>query len=127
AARASVSQRKVQLQFHTIRAAVPGVVGEVAVRVGDNVNANTQLTTIAQADVLELSIGLPATRARQLPPGAVIELLDAAGNVLLSTTAFYVAPEADERSQLVEVKAVFENTLGLLPSEIVRTRVVFGT
>ncbi len=127
AAQAAVSQRKVQLQFHTIRAAVPGVVGEVQVRVGANVNANTELTTIAQADVLELSIGLPAARARQLPPGAPVELLDAAGNVVLATTTFYVAPEANPKSQLVEVKAVFQNTLGLLPSEVVRTRVVFGT
>lgn len=126
AARAAVSQRKVQLQFHTIRAAVPGVVGEVEVRVGANVNANTKLTTIAQADVLELTVGIPAQRARELPPAAPMEIIDEAGNVLVTTTSFYVAPEADPKTQLVEVKAVFENRYGFLPSELVRVRVVYG-
>jgi multidrug efflux pump subunit AcrA (membrane-fusion protein) len=56
-----------------------------------------------------------------------VEVLDDNGKVLLKSNAFYVAPEADPRTQLVEVKSVFQNTIGLRPSELVRTRIVYAT
>lgn len=127
AASAEVSSRQVQLQFHAIRAAVPGVIAEVTSRIGDFVNPGTPLTTIAQADVLELSVSIPAERARSLQPDTPVELLDAAGNVIVKSTLFYVAPEANPRTQLVEVKAAFENTAGLRPSELIRSRIVYST
>jgi RND family efflux transporter MFP subunit len=127
AAAAAVEQRSVSLNFHGVRAAVAGTVGEVSVRIGDAVTPATLLTTIAQADVLELSIGLPAARARTLPPDAPVEVLDAAGNVIVTSTVFYAAPQADPATQLVVVKSVFDNTAKLRPSEVVRARIVFGT
>ncbi len=39
----------------------------------------------------------------------------------------YRAPRADPRTQLVEVKAAFRNTVGLRPSELVRARLVYST
>ncbi len=127
AADAMVSQRQVQLQYHVIRAAVPGVVGNVQARVGDFVTATTQITSIAQADVLELTVWIPAQRAREIAPDTVVEILDEEDEVLLTSPIFFVAPEADPRSQLVEVKAVFQNTVRLRPSELVRARVVYST
>ncbi len=124
---AEVSQREVQLQYHVVRAAVPGVVGDVMVRVGDFVGANTQLTSIAQADVLELSAHIPAERARALQPDSPVEVLDSAGKVILESKVFFIAPQADPQTQLVEVKAAFQNTIGLRPSEWVRTRLVYST
>jgi RND family efflux transporter MFP subunit len=123
---AQIAQQQVQLQFATVRAAVAGTIGEVPVRVGDAVNPTTWLTTIAQAATLELGFGIPAERARALAPNAVVEVLDRAGNVLLTTTLFYVAPQADAATQLVGVKAVFENTVGLRPGELVRARLVYS-
>ena len=41
-------------------------------------------------------------------------------------TAFFVAPEADPRTQLVAVKATVPAGLGLRPSELVRARVVYA-
>lgn len=127
-AEAQVSQREVQLQYHIIRAAVPGTVGDVSVRVGDFVTASTQLTTIAQADVLELSVAVPSARAREIQPNATaIEILTDKGEVALTSNVYFVAPQADPRTQLVEVKAVFQNTVGLRPSELVRARVIYST
>lgn len=122
---AQIAQQQVQLQFATVRAAVAGTIGEVPVRVGDAVNPATWLTTIAQAATLELGFGIPAERARQLAPNATVEVLDSAGSVLLTTTLFYVAPQADAATQLVGVKAVFENTVGLRPGELVRARLIY--
>lgn len=125
-AAAQVAQRQVQLQFHAVRAPFAGTVGDVLVRLGDFVGATTPLTTIAQADVLEVSVSLPSERARALKPDTVLEVLDSRGQVLLTSPLFFVAPQADPRTQLVEVKAAFQNTVGLRPSELVRARIVYS-
>jgi RND family efflux transporter MFP subunit len=102
-------------------------VGDVLVRVGDVVSATTPLTSVAQADVLEVSVAVPSERARSLRPDTPLEVLDAQGKVLLTSPVFFVAPQADPRTQLVEVKAAFRNTGGLRPSERVRARLVYST
>jgi RND family efflux transporter MFP subunit len=124
---AQVAQRQVQLQYHVVRAPFAGTMGDVLVRVGDFVSATTPLTSVAQADVLEVSVAVPSTRARSLKPETVLEVLDGQGKVLVTSTLFFVAPQADPRTQLVEVKAAFRNTLGLRPSELVRARLVYST
>nr|WP_224369322.1 efflux RND transporter periplasmic adaptor subunit [Hyalangium versicolor] len=127
AASAQVSQREVQLQYYVVRAPFAGTVGDVVVRVGDYVGATTPLTSVAQADVLEVSVSVPSTRARALQPNTPLELLDAQGKVLISSPIFFVAPQADPRTQLVELKAAFRNTVGLRPNELVRSRMVYST
>ena len=127
AASAQVSQREVQLQYYVVRAPFAGTVGDVLVRVGDYVGATTPLTSVAQADVLEVSVSVPSTRARSLQPSTPLEVLDSQGRVLLTSPVFFVAPQADPRTQLVELKAAFRNTVGLRPNELVRTRLVYST
>jgi len=127
AAGAQVSQRQVALSNRAIRAAIPGVVGDVAVRIGDYVTATTPLTTIAKAEALELSVSVPAGRARALAIDAPIELLAEDGSVLVTTKVSFIAPEADPRTQLVEVKATFDNSVHLRPRELVRVRIVYKT
>ncbi|WP_407931736.1 efflux RND transporter periplasmic adaptor subunit [Citreicoccus inhibens] len=126
-AAAQVAQKQVQLQYHVVRAPFAGTVGDVLVRLGDFVGATTPVTSVAQADALEVSVSVPAARARSLKPDTVLEVLDGQGKVLLSSTVFFVAPQADPRTQLVEVKAAFRNTIGLRPSELVRARIVYST
>jgi len=126
-ASAQVSQREVQLQYYVVRAPFAGTVGDVLVRLGDYVGAITPLTSVAQADALEVSVAVPSERARSLQPNTPIELLDAQGKVLLASTLFFVAPQADPRTQLVELKAAFRNTGGLRPNELVRARVIYST
>lgn len=126
AAGAQVSQRKVAVGDQSVRAAVPGVIGDVQVRLGDYVTATTRITTIAGEGGLELTVGVPASRARGLAPGAPVELIGDDGAVLLSSPAFFVSPDADPRTQLVAVKALFKNEIGLRPSELVRARVVYS-
>jgi RND family efflux transporter MFP subunit len=125
-AAAAVEQKNVSLQFHTVRAPVSGTIGEIPARVGDAVTPVTSLMSIAEASVLELSVALPAARARDLRPNTPVEILDAEGAPLVKTTVFYAAPQADPVTQLVVVKAAFENDVRLRPSEMVRARVVFS-
>lgn len=125
-AEAAATQRRVQLQYHSVRAPFAGTVGDIVVRVGDFVQPNRVLTSIAQADVLEVSVAVPPERAREASLDTVLEILDPDGAVLLASNAYFVAPQADPRTQLVDIKAAFQNTVGLRPSELVRTRVVYG-
>jgi RND family efflux transporter MFP subunit len=125
AAGAQVSQRQVALSNRAIKAAIPGVVGDVAVRIGDYVTATTPLTTVAKAEALELSMSISASRARTLAVDAPVELLGEDGRVLITTAVSFIAPEADPRTQLVEVKATFDNTVNLRPRELVRVRIVY--
>jgi RND family efflux transporter MFP subunit len=127
AAGAQVSQRQVALSNRAIKAAIPGVIGDVAIRLGDYVTATTPLTTIAKADALELSVSVPAARARTLTLDAPVELLAEDGSVLTETKVSFVSPEVDPRTQLVEVKATFANQVQLRPSELVRVRIVYAT
>jgi RND family efflux transporter MFP subunit len=126
-ATAQVSQRAVQLQYYAVRAPFSGTVGDVVVRLGDFVTATTTLTNIAQADMLEVNLAIPAERARNLQLGTPVEILDSAGKVLVTSTVFFIAPQANPRTQLVDVKAAFNNTVGLRPSELVRARLVYST
>jgi RND family efflux transporter MFP subunit len=127
AAGAEVSQRRVAVSNNLVKAPVPGVIGEVGVRIGDYVTATTPLTTLAKAKALELTVSVPAARARGLAVGAPVEILGADGKVLVACESFYVAAEADSRTQLVEIKATFDNTVGLRPNELVRARVIYQT
>ena len=102
AAAAQVSQRQVQLQYYAVRAPFAGTVGDVLVRVGDFVGATTPLTSVAQADVLEVSVAVPAERARTLQPEHAAGAARREGKVLLTSNVFFVAPQADPRTQLVE-------------------------
>ena len=126
AAKASITQQQVAVGYATVRAAVSGTIGEVPVRIGDAVTPTTWLTTIAQSATLEVSLSIPPARARSMPPDSLVEILDTNGVVLVTAPLFYIAPTADVGTQLVVVKAVFENTIDLRANELVRCRVVYG-
>lgn len=127
AAAAALVQTKVSLSFHAVRAPFAGTVGDVLVRVGDYVTASEPLTSITQGEQLEVSLMIPPERARSVRVGTPVELLSATGSVLLRSSLYFVAPEADARTQLVDVRAAFPNSIALRPSELVRARVVYGT
>jgi len=127
AAAALASEQRVGVGFHVVKAPFAGTVGDVVARVGDFVTASSPLTSITQGGTLELVIRIPPERARLVRPGTPVEVLDADAKVKLATTLYFVAPEADPRTQLVDVSAIFQNSVGLRPSEMVRTRIVYGT
>ena len=127
AAAARAAEQRVGVGFHVVRAPFAGTVGDVVARLGDFVTASAPLTSITQGGTLELAIRIPPDRARLVRPGTPVEVLDGEGKVLFVTELYFVAPEADPRTQLVDVSAIFQNTIGLRPSEMVRTRIVYGT
>ena len=58
-----MQQQQVQLRYFTVTAPTAGIVGDVPVRVGNQVTPQTVLTTIDQNETLELYVS-GADRAR---------------------------------------------------------------
>ncbi|MFP2958321.1 efflux RND transporter periplasmic adaptor subunit [Myxococcus sp. 1LA] len=125
---AQVQAQEVQLGFYEVSAPFAGTVGDYPVNVGDFVTQQTVLTTLDQSNTLEVSVQIPVERARAVRVGTTpVEVLDAEGRLVVSAPVFFVAPMPNETTQLVEVRGVFENTLGLRAGQFVRARVVYAT
>ncbi len=80
---AQVQQQEVQLRYFTVTAPTAGEVGDVPVRVGNQVTPQTVLTTIDQNETLEVNASVPIERAivaaqRPADPDSLERRLDAA-------------------------------------------------
>jgi RND family efflux transporter MFP subunit len=127
-ARANVRAQSVQVAFHEVTAPFDGRAGDILVKIGDNVGPQTALTRVDESDRLELSVEVPVERAGAALVGQTpVELLDDAGKPVARAALFFVAPGPDERTQLVELRAAFQNAGGLRSGQRVRARVVWAT
>jgi len=123
---AQVREQQVQLHYYSVAAPTAGIVGDIPVRVGDRVTADTALTTLDQAGGLEAYVSVPVERSPQLHLGLPVQIVDSAGEVLAETQVTFVSPQVDEATQTVLVKAKIEGE-GLRPSQFMRARLVWGT
>src|SRR5206468_6823943 len=69
ALQAQVQQQQVQLRYYTIAAPTSGIVGDIPVRVGNQVTTATVLTTVDQNETLEVYVSVPIERASSLKNG----------------------------------------------------------
>ncbi|MFL5347129.1 MAG: efflux RND transporter periplasmic adaptor subunit [Hyalangium sp.] len=128
AAEAQIQSEQVQLGYYEVSAPFAGVMGDIPVKVGDYVTPETTLTSVDHSQALEVSVQVPVERAAQIELGrTVVELLNEEGEPVVSAPLFFVAPTPTGNTQLVEVKAAFENTVGLRADQLVRARVVYET
>jgi RND family efflux transporter MFP subunit len=128
AAAAQIQSQQVQLGYYEVSAPFAGMVGDIPVKVGDYVTPETTLTSVDQSRALEVSVQVPVERATKIEPGrTVVELLNEQGEPTVTAPIFFVAPTPSGTTQLVEVKAAFENTEGLRADQLVRARVVYET
>jgi RND family efflux transporter MFP subunit len=126
---AQVQQEQVQLRYFTVAAPTAGVIGDVPVRVGNQVSTQTVLTTIDQNETLEVYVSVPIERAGALRKGLPIRLLGPDGADDLGTTVVdFISPRVDDQTQSVLVKGQVRNPDGRLrSSQNVRARIVWKT
>src|SRR6185295_1892201 len=123
---AQVQQQQVQLRYFTVAAPAAGVIGDVPVRVGNQVSPQTILTTIDQNDTLEANVSVPIERAASLRIGLPVRILSSDGAPLASTTVSFVSPRVEDQTQSILVKAQVRNPDGQLrPSQYIRARIVW--
>lgn len=128
ASRAGAVQQEVQLDYYTITAPFAGIVGDIPVKVGDNVNSTTQLTTVTQNQVLEVQIAVPTENAPRLRMGMPVELLDAQDKSLVKGNVAFISPNINSQNQSVLVKANFNNGNNQLKAnQFVRARLIWAS
>jgi RND family efflux transporter MFP subunit len=129
ALQAQLQQQVVQLRYFTVTAPTAGIVGDVPVRVGNQVTTQTMLTTIDQNGTLELYVNVPIERALGLKMGLPIQVLSGDGSQkIVSTAISFISPHVDDQTQSVLVKGLIANAAGSLrASQYVRARIVWKT
>ncbi len=126
-AQANTKQEVVELQYYKIAAPFPGTVGDIAVKVGDFVNTSTQLAAIAQNQPLVVNISVPREIGSKLRKGLPVEVMDAQGQLLGKSKVFLISPNANNNTQLIQIKALLNNQQGRLRGDqLVRARVIFN-
>jgi RND family efflux transporter MFP subunit len=126
---AQVQQQEVQLRYFTIAAPTAGIVGDVPVRVGNQVSTQTVLTTIDQNQTMEVYVSVPIERAGELRNGLPIQILSSDGQQRLAASAIsFISPHVDDQTQTVLVKGAVGNPgASLRASQFVRARIVWKT
>ena len=125
---AQINQQQVQLKYFSVFAPVDGIVGDIPVHVGDRVTNTTVLTTIDERLGLEVYLPIPSDRAKELKLGAPVQILDAAGNVILTTRVYFISPQVDTSTQSVLAKAPVDAAADRLRSQqLVRARITWST
>jgi RND family efflux transporter MFP subunit len=125
---AQLQQQVVQLRYFTITAPTDGVIGDVPVRVGNQVTPQTVLTTLDQNRVLEVYVSVPADRASDLKRGLPIEVLSSDSAKLATSAVTFISPHVDDQTQTVLVKGQVQNPDGTLRrDQFVRARIVWRT
>lgn len=129
ALQAQVQQQVVQLKYFTVAAPTAGTVGDVPVRVGNQVTSQTILTTIDENARLEVYINVPVERAAELKTGLPVQILSSDGAQTLAATAVnFISSHVDDQTQSILVKGEVPNADGALRSnQYVRARIVWST
>ena len=125
---AQINQQQVQLRYFSVFAPVDGIVGDIPVHVGDRVTNTTMLTTLDERRGLEVYLPIPSDRAKELKVGAPVQILDANGNVILTTRVNFISPQVDTATQSVLAKAPVDKAADKLRSQqLVRARITWST
>jgi RND family efflux transporter MFP subunit len=125
---AQIHQQEVQLKYYSVFAPVGGIVGDIPVHVGDRVTNTTALTTIDERRGLEVYLPIPSDRAKELKIGAAVQILDANGNVILTTRVNFISPQVDTATQSILAKAPVDQAADKLRSQqLVRARITWST
>ncbi len=94
--------RSEQLEALAVRAGIAGVVQEVPVEIGQQVDPGTMLARVAEPTHLQAELRVPATRARDVRPGQAV-IVDTR-NGLVDGTVNRVDPSVQEGSVMVEIR-----------------------
>jgi RND family efflux transporter MFP subunit len=125
---AQINQQQVQLKYFSVFAPVAGIVGDIPVHVGDRVTNTTMLTTIDERRGLEVYLSIPSDRARELKMGAPVQILDASGNVILTTRVYFISPQVETSTQSVLAKAPVDEAADRLRSQqLVKARITWSS
>jgi len=123
---AQIRQAQTTLGYYRVRAPRAGVVGDIPVKVGDQVATGTQLTTLDARSGLEVYVQVPIEQAGKLRPGLPVEVMSGAGAELARTAIYFVSPQVDYTTQSILAKAALPAGAGVRTQQYVQARITWG-
>lgn len=123
---ADVQEQQVQLQYYRVTAPFSGTVGNIPIKVGDQVTPATNLANLTENQNLEVNISIPIERAPDVQVGMPVELLNAQNEVVGRSRISFISPSVNNETQSVQVQSLYENSNGQLRSDqFIRARVIW--
>jgi RND family efflux transporter MFP subunit len=127
AVEAQIQEQRVELAYHRVTAPMPGIVGDIPVRVGDRVTPATMLTTVDENTGLELYINIPVVQAANLKPGMEVRIVDDRAQPIATTHLNFIAPSVETETQAVLIKAPLQPNAPFRTDQFVRVHLVWST
>jgi RND family efflux transporter MFP subunit len=127
AQQAQIEEGQVQLRYYTVTAPRAGIIGDVPVRVGNQVSPSTVLTSVDEIDSLEVHVQVPIERAADLKVGLPLRVLGPDGAPVATSTISFVSPRVDDSTQSVLAKTIVRNPGSLRSMQSVRAEIVWKT
>jgi len=122
-----IKAQEVQLQYFKISAPYSGIIGDIPVKIGNQVTETTVLLSITQNNPLEINVGLPVEKLFDIQKGLLTEVLGNDNNVIGKSTISFISPKVDTDTQTVLVKAILPNPNETFKADqSVKVRVIFN-
>lgn len=120
AAAATLAEIEAQLDNKRITAPFAGTVGIVQLRRGDYIDAGAAFTTLQDLSELEIDFSVPARYFPMLTPGLTIGVTTDTSDHPLRATLAAVDAEVDGNTRNLALRAVLQESAGLLPGMFAR-------
>ena len=128
-AKANVERIETLLDKTFVQAPISGKISNIPVKVGDFIDNEETLTTITENTALELNLAIPTEKAPQLEIGLPVQILDQNKNTISTGKINFIDGNVSADSQLVNVKAVFNNSFAgkLLNQQFITARIIWNS
>jgi RND family efflux transporter MFP subunit len=126
---AQIRQAKVTLSYFRVTAPRDGIVGDIPVKVGDQVTTATELTTLDAPQGLQLYVQVPTEDASRLRVGLPVEVETGTGAPITSSHIFFISPQVDYQTQTILAKANLPAAAAarVRTQQYVQAKIIWGT
>jgi RND family efflux transporter MFP subunit len=127
AAEAQVQAQSELLSFYRIEAPTDGIIGDIPVKLGDHVTAQTRVTSVDQNNLIEAYVYIPVSKLGSLTPESTIALVTDEGKVLCQEKPSFVSSDVNVDTQSILVKANCSNAGDLRTAQVLKARMIWAT
>jgi RND family efflux transporter MFP subunit len=115
------------LSFYRIEAPTDGIIGDIPVKLGDHVTAQTRVTSVDQNNLIEAYVYIPVSKLGSLTPESTIALVTDEGKVLCQEKPSFVSSDVNVDTQSILVKANCSNAGDLRTAQVLKARMIWAT